>query len=511
MKQKILNALFIVSTVLLLASPAMAEVDTSTCYVQSQGDSGGDPYSLRSLFNSFNRTNNRECQEAGYFWEGASFHITVGSTLALTNDNDGDSNGDGKNFILSKGQASQVIIDGKGLGDACVLDIRIPKVLITGIEIHAAKYAKAVCGKDNLLPESSVTIIADDDKDHDGHPDDDDKCPENFDPDQTDSDHDGQGDACDATPNPPVCGNNTKETGEECDDGNTKNGDGCSSTCQTEAAVCGNGTKETGEGCDDGNKENGDGCDENCQKEPVCGDGNKEGDEQCDDGNTDNGDGCSSTCQTEAVCGDHTVDEGEQCDDGNTDAGDCCSPTCQFEAAGSTCDDGKSETTEDKCNPVGVCNGPTCGNGTKETGENCDDGDVDAGDGCSPTCTVEDGFTCTDASPSVCTSTGGGATCGNHTVESGEQCDDGNTTAGDGCSATCQNEGGGTTNPGGGTTPPTGGGTTTPPDSGPTVNLGKVDTGSCMLGGASGASPWASLLGLFGAMSMALARRLKRN
>jgi cysteine-rich repeat protein len=30
----------------------------------------------------------------------------------------------------------------------------------------------------------------------------------------------------------PVCGNNAVETGEQCDDGNTMNGDACSSTCQ---------------------------------------------------------------------------------------------------------------------------------------------------------------------------------------------------------------------------------------------------------------------------------------
>jgi len=32
----------------------------------------------------------------------------------------------------------------------------------------------------------------------------------------------------------PVCGNGILESGEECDDGNTKNGDGCSSACQKE-------------------------------------------------------------------------------------------------------------------------------------------------------------------------------------------------------------------------------------------------------------------------------------
>ena len=35
----------------------------------------------------------------------------------------------------------------------------------------------------------------------------------------------------------PVCGNGVIETGEQCDDGNTASGDGCSSTCQTEAVT----------------------------------------------------------------------------------------------------------------------------------------------------------------------------------------------------------------------------------------------------------------------------------
>ena len=34
---------------------------------------------------------------------------------------------------------------------------------------------------------------------------------------------------------PAVCGNGVIETGEQCDDGNTVSGDGCSSTCQTES------------------------------------------------------------------------------------------------------------------------------------------------------------------------------------------------------------------------------------------------------------------------------------
>jgi len=49
-----------------------------------------------------------------------------------------------------------------------------------------------------------------------------------------------------------VCGDSILETDEECDDGNTIDGDGCSSSCQTESTVptCGNDFTEPGEACD---------------------------------------------------------------------------------------------------------------------------------------------------------------------------------------------------------------------------------------------------------------------
>ncbi len=100
------------------------------------------------------------------------------------------------------------------------------------------------------------------------------------------------------------------------------------------------------------------------------------------------------------VCGDGTVDTGEQCDDGNTEAKDGCSATCQTEVAA------------------------TCGNGAVDAGEQCDDSNATSGDGCSATCQTE-----------------AAATCGNGTKDGAEQCDDGNVVAGDGCSATCQIEG----------------------------------------------------------------------
>jgi cysteine-rich repeat protein len=43
-----------------------------------------------------------------------------------------------------------------------------------------------------------------------------------------------------------------------------------------------------------------------------------------------------------------------------------------------------------------------CGDGIIDVGQACDDGDTSSGDGCSATCTVEPGYTCTGA-PSVCT------------------------------------------------------------------------------------------------------------
>ena len=90
---------------------------------------------------------------------------------------------------------------------------------------------------------------------------------------------------------------------------------------------------------------------------------------------------------------------------------------------------------------------PDCGNGRLDTGEECDDGNTDPSDGCTNSCTVcgnhvmapyeqcDDGNLVNgDACDSNCALTA----CGNGIVTAGEQCDDGNTDACDGCSPTCQ-------------------------------------------------------------------------
>jgi len=67
-----------------------------------------------------------------------------------------------------------------------------------------------------------------------------------------------------AIPAPPLCGDGLVDPGEQCDDGNLGDGDGCSSACIIE--FCGDGVVQggLGEECDDGNMEDCDGCDGGC-------------------------------------------------------------------------------------------------------------------------------------------------------------------------------------------------------------------------------------------------------
>jgi len=125
--------------------------------------------------------------------------------------------------------------------------------------------------------------------------------------------------------------------------------------------VCGDGTVNTGEQCDDGNTSNGDGCSSTCQKESTpstCGDGNVDvATETCDDGNTVSGDGCSATCQIETPpnkCGNGAIDGSEACDDGNMTAGDGCSQACVVEM-GWTCTGTPSHCTMTQATPDGTC------------------------------------------------------------------------------------------------------------------------------------------------------------
>jgi cysteine-rich repeat protein len=96
------------------------------------------------------------------------------------------------------------------------------------------------------------------------------------------------------------------------------------------SAVCGNGVREGAEECDDGNDENTDACPTTCRN-AFCGDGfTRTGVEQCDVV-PPNPLVCQANCTwTPAVCGDGVRQFGETCDDGNTLDGDVCPADCNI-------------------------------------------------------------------------------------------------------------------------------------------------------------------------------------
>lgn len=70
----------------------------------------------------------------------------------------------------------------------------------------------------------------------------------------------------------------------------------------------------------------------------------------------------ASDCDTTPGAGDG-ICAPEQCDDGNIDSGDCCSPQCTYDPAGTSCEDGLVCNGEETCNGAGLCQGgspPDC-------------------------------------------------------------------------------------------------------------------------------------------------------
>jgi len=133
-------------------------------------------------------------------------------------------------------------------------------------------------------------------------------------------------------------------------------------------------------------------------------------------GGGDGGDGAGS-----AECGDGVVEDTERCDDGNLQAGDGCSGDCRVES-GWSCD-GSNPTVCDEICGDGIVVGAEAAAG------GCDDENAVDGDGCSGNCTVESGYFCWQT-PSVCSDT-----CGNGVLDGNEECDDQNGAPGDGCYA----------------------------------------------------------------------------
>jgi len=149
----------------------------------------------------------------------------------------------------------------------------------------------------------------------------------------------------------PICGDGRWVLGEACDDENLIDDDGCSSECKVEdgwvcgadtsrpdmntsvcIGLCGDGLKVSGEECDDNNIRDLDGCSQSCKIESgfactptgdcftVCGDGVVMGKESCDDDNQLNGDGCTDDC---------LIEHGYQCI-----AANCTGSGCQLQEGG---------------------------------------------------------------------------------------------------------------------------------------------------------------------------------
>jgi MYXO-CTERM domain-containing protein len=272
----------------------------------------------------------------------------------------------------------------------------------------------------------------------------------------------------DITVQTPGCGDGVSQVGEGCDDSNNTDGDGCSATCTVElgydcgtvfpsvcASTCGDGVIASDEACDTGATGTDDGCTDACVIDAgwacdnatgtsvcttTCGDTIIAGAEACDDGNNTDETACdygTAVCQTcnadcsaqlnlnGPVCGDGNVDVGnEECDDNDLVDGNGCAADCTVEH-GFDC--GTASPS--------VC-ASSCGDGFVASDEACDDHNIADGDGCSATCTVEADYTCDDSEPTVCTSNVVDL-CGNGALDGTEQCDDGGTDAGDGCAADC--------------------------------------------------------------------------
>lgn len=98
-------------------------------------------------------------------------------------------------------------------------------------------------------------------------------------------------------------------------------------------STCGDGNHDAGEECDDGNTLNGDCCSSTCALDTVCTDGNP-----CTDGDT-----CSGlTCVSGPP---------KNCSDNNVCTADSCNPAsgCVWVAAPGSCNDGNACTTGDTC------------------------------------------------------------------------------------------------------------------------------------------------------------------
>lgn len=156
---------------------------------------------------------------------------------------------------------------------------------------------------------------------------------------------------------------------------------------------------------------------------PVCGNGFKEGPELCDEG-ANNG-GPSAACQTDCTWTCLNVPGNTQCDDKNPCNGvESCSDA-------HTCQNGTPVAENGACGTGMICRSnlcvdASCGDAVVTAPEECDDGNTTTGDGCEPSCK----FTCvagdaTRACPATDACAGTSTCSATHTCAPGTPLGDG--------------------------------------------------------------------------------------
>jgi len=297
-----------------------------------------------------------------------------------------------------------------------------------------------------------------------------------------------------------TCGDGIIVGAESCDDNDAVGGDGCSASCAVELGwvctgtpstcvpFCGDGLVTGGEACDDSNTTPGDGCSATCAVEtgwscvgapsacaPTCGDGQKVGAEGCDDGNVANGDCCSSSCQIEAGC---EIEPNNACGQENAITLSGSPPTGTVKGSINPAAEGdfytftlpgpgvSSVKLETFFGTLGTC-ASSSNNDTfiELRGTDCTtillSDDDDSAGWCSliDPSTIPADTAATNLAPGTYhvrvrhSSTGSPvvlanyslqvtvlSTCGDNVIGPTENCDDGNTVSGDGCSSSCKVE-----------------------------------------------------------------------
>ncbi|MFO1462873.1 MAG: thrombospondin type 3 repeat-containing protein [bacterium] len=296
-----------------MAKPARATVDNTTCQVLSNSDSVDDFNSLRrKVEQGFNRKQDfRMCTDLIKFTSGGDMTIVLSAPLHFNNDQDLDCQGDspackdGIAFMLDgTPNGGKVVIDTTALSDdKCAIEVTASRVTMRGFTVKT-KQSNLVTANKNTT--SGVICDNGNNNDFSG----------------VEIDHSGGGTE--------VCGNNVKEGNEECDDGNTVSGDGCSSACTKEPDADGDGIPDDVDNC------------------PAAGDENKNpGQEDCDH------DGKGDACDTDWD------------NDGKVDGVDNCAPD--------------HNTCQDATTLAGLSNADQADMDGDEKGDKCDD-DID-GDG----------------------------------------------------------------------------------------------------------------------------------